>query len=129
MSDLLLFFALPIAVIIISIALQKILKNSFLVAAIIFAFFLVITFVVGDIETLLIATIVYTIIAFITAVLVKFIKRILKILNRQEEENNDDEDNDDNDNCGRLNEMLDVDSTLYQNPNGRVGNYYRCNRR
>ena len=38
MNTLLLFFALPIAVIIISIALQKIFRNPFLVAAIIFAF-------------------------------------------------------------------------------------------
>ena len=37
MNILLIFFALPIAVIIISIALQKILKNPKLVAAIIFA--------------------------------------------------------------------------------------------
>ena len=40
MTNLLIFFALPIATIIISIALQKIFKCPFLVAAIIFAIFL-----------------------------------------------------------------------------------------
>ena len=77
MNTLLLFFALPVAVIIISIALQKILKCPFLVAAIIFAIFLVVTFVIGDL-TFLVATIIYTIIAFITAVLTKIICRILR---------------------------------------------------
>ena len=76
MNTLLIFFALPIAVIIISIALQKILKCPFLVAGVIFAIFLVVTFIVGDL-TFLVATIVYTIIAFITAVLTKIICRIL----------------------------------------------------
>ena len=76
-SILLLFFALPIAVIIISIALQKILRNPLLVAAIIFAIFLIVTFVVGDLN-LLIATIIYTIISYITALIVSLICRLLK---------------------------------------------------
>ena len=58
MNTLLIFFALPIAVIIISIALQKIFKCPFLVAGIIFAIFLIVTFVVGNLN-LLIATIYY----------------------------------------------------------------------
>lgn len=74
MNLLLLFFALPIATIIISIALQKNLDNPILVASIIFAVFLVVTFVVGDLN-LLIATIAYTIISFITAVIVRYIKQ------------------------------------------------------
>ena len=56
MNTLLIFFALPIAVIIISIALQKIFKCPFLVAAIIFAAFLIVTFVIGNL-TYLVATI------------------------------------------------------------------------
>lgn len=79
---LLLFFALPIAVIIISIALQKILKCPFLVAAIIFAIFLVVTFILGNL-IFLVATIIYAIIAFITAVLVKLICRLIKELDRR----------------------------------------------
>lgn len=74
MSELLIFFALPLATIIFSIALQKILKCPFLVAGIIFAAFLIVTFVIGDL-ILLIATIVYTIIAFITAYITMIILR------------------------------------------------------
>ena len=45
---LLIFFVLLLAVIIISIALQKIFRCPFLVAAIIFAIFLVVTFALGN---------------------------------------------------------------------------------
>lgn len=79
MNNLLIFFALPIATIIISIALQKILKCPPLVAAIIFAIFLTVTFVVGDIN-FLIATIAYTILSFITATLVCLICRLIEQL-------------------------------------------------
>ena len=85
MNLLLIFFALPLATIIFSIALQKILDNPILVSAIIFAIFLIVTFVVWDLN-LLIATIVYTIISFITAIIVKYI-----------EENSDRNEN--NENC------------------------------
>ena len=69
MNTLLIFFAFPIAVIIFSIVLQKLLHNTFAVAALIFAVFIVITFAAFD-ETFLIATLAYTILAFITALLV-----------------------------------------------------------
>ena len=86
MNILLIFFALPIATIIISIALQKIFKCPPLVAAIIFAIFLIVTFIIGDLN-LLIATIVYTIISFITASIVCLISRVIR---RLREDNNDD---------------------------------------
>lgn len=69
MNLLLIFFAFPIAVIIISLILQKLLKNPVLVAAFIFAIFIVITFAFFN-EIFLIATFAYTILAFITAFLV-----------------------------------------------------------
>lgn len=72
MNLLLLFFAIPIAVIIISIALQQLFKCPFLVAGIIFSIFLVITFLIGDLN-LLVATIVYTIISFITAIITRYL--------------------------------------------------------
>lgn len=75
MNILLIFFALPIAVIIISIALQKILKCPILVAAIIFAIFLIVTFIVNNLN-LLIAAIAYAIISFITAYITCIIGRI-----------------------------------------------------
>ena len=95
MNTLLIFFALPIALIIISIALKKIFKCPFLVAAIIFAAFLIVTFVIGNL-TYLVATIAYTILAFITAVLTSIICRILRELDSREEERN-------SNGCGRRN--------------------------
>ncbi len=79
---LLIFFALPIAVIIVSIALQKILKCPFLVAGIIFAIFLIVTFVIGNL-IYLVATIAYTLLAFITALITKLICRIIKELDER----------------------------------------------
>lgn len=73
---LLIFFALPLAVIIISIALQKILKCPFLVAAIIFAIFLIVAFVIGNL-IILVAAIAYTLLSFVTAVLTEIICRLL----------------------------------------------------
>ena len=87
MNTLLIFFALPIAIIIISIALQKIFKCPFLVAGIIFAIFLIATFAIGNLNYL-VATIAYTILAFITAILTNIICRILRELDRREEANN-----------------------------------------
>ena len=69
MNTLLIFFAFPIAVIIFSVVLQKLLHNPVAVSALIFAIFIVITFAFFD-ETFLIATLAYTILAFITALLV-----------------------------------------------------------
>lgn len=66
--DLLTFFVFPIAIIIFSIALQKILKNPILVASVIFAAFLIVAFTAFD-ETFLIAVLIYTIISLITAFL------------------------------------------------------------
>ena len=74
MDILLIFFAFPIAVIIISAILQKILKSPIAVAALIFAVFLIVTFTAFD-ETFLIATLAYTLIALITASIVNFLKR------------------------------------------------------
>ncbi len=88
MNILLIFFALPIATIIISIALQKILKCPPLVAAVIFAIFLIVTFAINNIN-FLVAAIVYAIIAFITAAIVCLICRLIERFC----------DND-NDNCG-----------------------------
>lgn len=94
MNTLLIFFALPIAVIIISAILQKILKSPIAVAALIFAIFLVVTFAAFD-ETFLIATLAYTILALITAL-------IVNLLCNGNDSNDDDEDDEDT-GCGCLN--------------------------
>ena len=66
MEFLLIFFAFPLAVIIISIALQKILKNPILVASIIFVIGLLLAFIVNNL-IILVITIIYAIISYITA--------------------------------------------------------------
>lgn len=65
-TNLLIFFAIPLAIVVISIALQKILRNPFLVAAIIFSIALVIVLAFLD-PIYLIAVVAYTVLAFITA--------------------------------------------------------------
>lgn len=128
MNTLLIFFALPIAIIIISIALQKIFKCPFLVAGIIFAIFLIVTFAIGNLNYL-VATIVYTILAFITAILTNIICRILRELDRREEANN---------NSGNLftissngcngveNDLLTINAS-YQNNNSNNTGSCSCN--
>ena len=85
--DLLIYFAFPIATIIISAILQKLLKNPTLVAAFVFAIFLIVTFTAFD-EAFLIATLAYTLIALLTAF----------IVSRFCEQNN--EENENIHNCG-----------------------------
>lgn len=127
MNILLIFFALPIATIIISIALQKIFKCPPLVAAIIFAIFLVVTFIIGDL-TFLVATVVYTIISFITAVIVCIICRILE-RNRRNCQNNDNGGLLTISSCdwnGTSNELLTISSNNF-NGNNNWNNNCGCN--
>ena len=70
--DILFFVILPLATILISIVLQKILRNPLLVAILVFAIYLILAFTAFTIE-FLINAIIYTIIAFVTAVLAKII--------------------------------------------------------
>lgn len=70
--DLLLFFALPVATIILAIVWQKIIKCPILVAATAFAIYLIVTFAAFD-SSFLIYAIIYTILAFIAAWITKFI--------------------------------------------------------
>lgn len=89
---LLIFFAIPLAIIIFSIALQKLFRNPFLVAGIIFAILLIIVLAFFD-SIFLILVIAYTILAFITAVLTKI---ICKLLRRIENSNSDSNSNSNN---------------------------------
>lgn len=108
---LLIFFAIPLAVIIFSIALQKLLKCPALVAGIIFAIGVIITFIIGNVIVLA-ATLVYTFISYITALIICLISRC----------NN--HDNDDHC-CGRNrccnnneNDLLTISSRCQNNGNG-----------
>ena len=100
MNNLLLFFALPVATVIFSIVLQRIIKSPILVALTAFAAYLIVTFAAFD-ETFLVFAIVYTILAFIAAVLYNFIKRLIRCNNNNSNDSNSNtDDNDDEDDCG-----------------------------
>ncbi len=136
--DLLLFFALPVATIILAVVLQKILKCPILVAATFFAIFLIVAFAAFD-ATFLIFAIIYTLLAFITAVITKFICETFgrngifirninannintntlsanEIINNDDDD--DDNDNDNNNNNGGCNSCI--------CNNRRYGQYNRC---
>ena len=70
--DILFFIIFPIAIILISIVLQKILRSPILVALLVFAVFLILAYTVFTPEFVLNA-LVYAILAFITAYLVRLI--------------------------------------------------------
>ena len=72
MNNLLIFFAIPVATIILSVVLQKILRSPFLVSATFFAIFLIVTFSAFD-ESFLVFAILYTLLALITAIITRFI--------------------------------------------------------
>ena len=80
MNILLLAFAIPVATILLAIVLQKILKCPLLVAATFFAIFLIVTFAVFD-SSFLVFAILYTILAYVTAVLTRLICKIISRFN------------------------------------------------
>lgn len=80
MNILLIFFALPLATIILAAVLQKLIKSPILVAAIFFAIYLIVAFAVFD-ATFLIAAIVYTFLAYVTAAIVRILCWFLKNCN------------------------------------------------
>lgn len=82
MNYLLIFFALPVATVILSIVFQKILKNPLLVAATFFAIYLIITFAAFD-ASFLVYAILYTILAYVTAVLTEVVCKLIKIFFNQ----------------------------------------------
>lgn len=77
MDILLLAFALPVATILLAIVLQKVLRCPILVAATFFAILLIITFAVFD-SSFLVFAIIYTILAYITAVLTRFVCDLIR---------------------------------------------------
>ena len=75
MNILLFFFAIPIAVIILSAIFETFINSPVKVAGIFFSIFLVLAFILGGTPELIVAAIVYTIISFITAYIVKILTR------------------------------------------------------
>ncbi len=69
MNNLLIFFAIPVATIILSIILETLIKCPFKVAGIAFSIFLITAFALGGTVEWLVLAIAYTIISFISAYL------------------------------------------------------------
>lgn len=99
MNTLLIFFALPIATIILSIVLEKILRCPILTAATFFAIYLIIAFAVFN-ASALVFVIIYTILAYITALIAEFFFSRC----RRECKNNCCQENDTNNNIALSNE-------------------------
>ena len=72
--NLLIFFALPIATIILSAIFQTLINCPFKVAGIAFSIYLIVAFALGGSAELIIAAIVYTIISLVTAFIVMIIQ-------------------------------------------------------
>ena len=150
--DLLIFFALPIATVLLAIVLERVLRSPILVAITFFALYLIILFtlfateVITDLATLLIALIVLTFIAYITAVIVRFIRCICRNFlkpccsicpDRDEDvgdiidNNNECECNGNSNSLQTANEGIALSGNIIpnQNNNGRTGIVRGCYRR
>ena len=85
--NILFFIILPLATILISIVLQKILKSPTLVAILVFAVYLILAFTAFTTE-FLVNALVYTLLAFITASIVQLICCLSKKFKNSCHENN-----------------------------------------
>lgn len=73
MNVLLIFFAIPLAVIILSIILETYMRNPLKVAGVFFSIFIVLAFYLGGTAEYIVAAIVYTVISFIAAYITEYI--------------------------------------------------------
>lgn len=73
MNILLFFFAIPIAVIILSVILETYMRSPLKVAGIFFSIFLVLAFYLGGTAEYIVAALIYTALSFITAYLTELI--------------------------------------------------------
>ena len=102
--NLLIFFAIPVATIILSAIFETFINCPIKVAGIAFAIFLIVAFALGGTAELIIAAIVYTIISLITAFIVMLIQNRNCIINRLCNNcNNNDECNNNSCNCNNNN--------------------------
>ena len=126
MNNLLVFFALPLATIIIAVVLERLWKNYILVTLFTFAVYLIVAFAVGD-ATLLVLVIIYTFLAFISAFLSMLFRKICKKLKCLEDVSSDsEEDNDDDRNhcrCHNNNNVGNVNDTNNCNNSNNTQNY------
>lgn len=112
MDFLLLLFALPIATIIIASVLETIFKNPIAVAAFIFAIYLIVAFAAFD-ANFLVFVILYTILAFISAVITRAILNLI-----------DDDDDDDSNNNGNNGHNNNNNNNSNNDANSGCNRYY-----
>lgn len=137
MNILLIFFALPIATIILAIVLQRLIKCPLAVAAIFFAIYLIVTFAAFDINFLVFA-ILYTILAYVTAVLTKVVMHLIREHNCGCHDNcgrhnncechNSCDDDDEILNVSTINTDIINTNTIRRNSNNNNGSNCGCNR-
>ncbi|MCI8621556.1 MAG: DUF2651 family protein [Clostridia bacterium] len=123
---LLLLFALPVATIIIASVLERQIKSPIAVASLIFAIYLIVTFAVFD-ASFLVYAIIYTILAFISAVITRL---ILNFINDREDDYNICDIMNCNNNTNSLSDINTINNTNSNNCgcgcNRYAGNrYYR----
>ena len=75
MNTLLIFLAIPLATIILSAILETLIHCPIKVAGIFFSIFIVVAFALGGTAELVLAALIYTIISFVTAIIVHFVLR------------------------------------------------------
>ena len=128
--DLLTLFAFPVATIILAFVIEKILRVPILTAAAFFAIYLILAFTVFD-TTFLIYAIIYTLIAYISALIAEYIytncriKKICCNINNNSNNNNNNDTNNSNV-AGLTDNQID---TIAQRVAGILMNYNSCRRR
>ena len=149
--DLLIFLALPIATVLLAIVLERELRSPILVVVTFFDLYLIVLFAlfatgaITDLATVLIALIVFTFLAYITAIIVRFIRCICRkflkpccsICPERNEDVGNIIDNNENDCNGNLNNLPTANEGIAlsgniipnQNNNGRTGVVKGCYRR
>ena len=121
MNTLLLFFALPVATILLAIVFQKILRSPILVATMTFAIYLIVTFSAFD-STFLIYAIVYTILALISAYIAELFFERCKLFNSNNNSNELGINDNNNTNSGNCNCNCQSDVVTANLFNNRTGN-------
>ena len=114
MNNLLIYFALPLATIIIAVVLERLWKNYILVTLFTFAIYLIVAFALGN-ANLLVLVIIYTFLAFIAAFLSMLFRKINKRLrcleNAENESITSNSANNNNCACNNNNDVAGIRST------------------
>lgn len=135
MNTLLLFFALPIATIILAIVLEKILRNPILTALTFFAIYLIVAFAAFD-ATFLVYVIVYTLLSFISAYIAEVFYRRFRFmchnnntnnLGTSDNNNSENNNNNSNNNCNCRRDVVTANLTNNTTGNRSTWCCYRRN--